>query len=117
MAGPTPLPRARVSAPRRHAVPRARPRSALFCARRSTAPSVPTVSSLYSAAVPGTAQEFAAAWGAGIEQIALATGALGLRVPLTKLQQRTRGPGFQLPASWLSDFWQWDAAGTRMTAM
>ena len=32
-------------------------------------------------------------------------------------RHRSRGPGFPMMASWSSQFWSWDAAGTKMAAI
>ncbi len=84
---------------------------------QSAALSVATPAPAYSAPDAGGPVEYATTWGAGPEKIALLTGALSLRIPLFKLQQRTRGPGFSMLASWNSQFWSWDAGGTRMNAL
>jgi len=71
----------------------------------------------YSALETGGPVEYAAAWGGQPDKIGLLNGVLALRIPLPKFQHRSGGPGFQMTAAWNSQFWSWDTAGTKMSAM
>ena len=79
-----------------------------------------SVTTLHPSAGPldtGGSVDYMSTWGAGPEKIALLTGVLSLRLPLLKLQHRSRGPGFGLIASANSGFWTSDTTGTRMSAI
>jgi len=84
---------------------------------QSAALPVHTPAPIYAAPQTGAPQEFSTTWGAGPEKITMLTGALGIRIPLPRLQHRTAGPGYQFVASHNSQFWTWDAAGTKMNAL
>jgi RHS repeat-associated protein len=85
---------------------------------QSTALVITTPQNSFSAPDAGGGVEYASSWGGGgPEKIALLTGSLGIRIPLITLKQQSRGPGFQLMASYNSQFWSHDSAGDHNIAI